>query len=707
MDELYEQQIASLQKENTKLARQVARLQATLDRNKAVASSLSNVQHMQEMEWKKQRQYLQLLLDNSPDIIVMLDKDGRFAYCSNTFLKAMRIEYFNTINGKLFSEVCSAHDHASWASSMIEQLRGTLEENLSFTFEETITWRDNIPREYTACLTPMREENGLTNSALLLLHDITEIRDAQKSAEFAREEAERASRAKSDFLSNMSHEIRTPLNAVIGMTSLAKSSAGLEQKHYYLRKIEAASKHLLNIINDILDMSKIEANKLELSIAPFSFEKMLKKVVNVITFQVEEKCIDFRIFLDQNIPDALNGDDQRLAQIIANLLSNAVKFTPESGSVRLQTHLERERNGVCTIRIEVIDSGIGMTEQQQTRLFSPFQQADNSTSRKFGGTGLGLAISKRLVEMMYGSISARSEIDKGTTFTCTVCLERCAKEEKKPELPFPVPDPGSVRICTVSGSLTLIEYFRDILRKYDLKQDEITDSDRILERISQKAPYALCFLDWRTIAADGVNLVRRIQEQSDLGAPVIIATMREWNLIADSLNALGVKHFLPRPLFPSNVLACLEKCLGKKKVKEDSAQSSPQDDFSGYRIILAEDVEVNQEIVLACLEPTRLAIDCAGNGIEAVNLFSAAPESYDMIFMDIQMPVMDGYTATRHIRALAAPNAKTIPIVAMTANVFREDVQRCLDVGMQDHIGKPVDFNIILEKLRQYLPGRE
>jgi len=401
-------------------------------------------------------------------------------------------------------------------------------------------------------------------AALLLKNKKTNVH-----LEEARKQAEQSNLAKSTFLAQMSHEIRTPMNAIIGMTSIGMSAPEPERKEYCFKKIDNASKHLLGIINDILDMSKIEANKLELTPAEFSFEKMIQRVVGVINFQVDQKKQKLDISVDKGIPDVLVGDDQRLAQVITNLLSNAVKFTPEGGQIDFDARLLEEKNGFCTIQVEVRDTGIGIKPEQQVLLFRPFQQVDSDAARKFGGTGLGLAISKRIVEMMDGKIWVNSEQGKGSAFAFMVRLKRGEGE--------------------------------------------------------------------------------------------------------------------------------------KAETRDDSARPDAAGLYKGRRVLLVEDMEINREIVIALLEPTLLEIDCAENGIEAVRVFSEAPGKYDLIFMDVQMPEMDGYEATRRIRALDCPNAKTIPIVAMTANVFREDIEKCLDAGMNSHVGKPLVIDEIMDKLYMYL----
>ena len=437
----------------------------------------------------------------------------------------------------------------------------------------------------------LRSSSLLIANALLRNEMIMNIRDTSAQLKTALEEATAASKAKSDFLSTMSHEMRTPMNAIIGMTSIGKKADGLEKKDYAFNRIEDASSHLLGVINDVLDMAKIEADKLELAPVEYCFERMLQKVVTVVNFRVKEKQQEFSLNVSGNVPRYIVGDDRRLAQIMTNLLSNAVKFTPEGGRINLEASLLGETDGICELQIEVADNGIGISPEQQKKLFQAFGQAESGTSRKYGGTGLGLVISKRIAELMGGRIWIESEIGKGSRFIFTIKVRRGKNSCSK---------------TSTSGiSWTNVQ---------------TSDFDDILETREQK---------------DGAENTRDI--------------------------------------------------------------------FKGKKLLLAEDIAINREVFLALLENTELQIDCAENGQEALDMVKSVPGKYDIVFMDVQMPIMDGFEATQCIRALPSPQNARLPIIAMTANVFKDDIDACLAAGMDDHIGKPLDINTVLEKLHKYL----
>ena len=522
----------------------------------------------------------------------------------------------------------------------------------------------------------------------------------------AKELAERSSKAKGEFLSRMSHEMRTPLNAIIGMTSIAKSSNELEKKVYCLDKIEDASNHLLGVINDILDMSKIEANKFDLVLEEFPFEKMLMRVVNVVNYRIDEKEQNFIVNIDKNVPYAIISDEQRLAQVITNLLANAVKFTPEKGTITLSARTVADHGDTATLRIEVTDTGIGITEEQQARLFTSFEQADGGINRKYGGTGLGLAISRSIVELMGGEIWVESVPGNGATFAFTVNAKKGTEERR--ELLGTSVNWASLRMLAVDDAPEVREYFLNLAESIGIDCDVASDGQEAATMLAEntKAPYSIIFADWKMPGMNGIELTRHVKERYGSRVVVIMISASEWELIEKDAKEAGVDKFVPKPLFASLIVDCITECLGTRHLVDDCGANGLEDGlFAGRRILLAEDIEINREIVLSLLQNTGLAIDCAANGEEAVTMFEAAPSSYSMIFMDIHMPEVDGYEATRRIRALHLPEAKTIPIVAMTANAFKEDIERCLAAGMNDHIGKPVDVDEIYRKLKRYING--
>ena len=539
----------------------------------------------------------QSLLKSTPDVTFMLDLDLCFILGSEKtvdFFCYKNIQEMAGLSlGALFSKIMPhSPGDGLWVDELSNNCLMVIENDKPVNYETKVTLTNGVEKVFKVIISQAKEQHEICcRGVVIVLTDVSELYHA-------REEALNASLAKGNFLANMSHEIRTPMNAIIGMTAIARKTADPNKKDYCLQKIEDASVHLLGIINDILDISKIEANKIELSLVNFNFEKMIVNVENVINFKVEERKQHFSTKIGEDIPKILLGDDQRLAQVITNLLSNAVKFTPELGSISLESRLVSKDENSYTIQTDVRDTGIGISPEQQVKLFSSFEQASSGTSRKFGGTGLGLAISKRIVEMMGGRIWIESEPGKGTTFSFTVQLREGNAE---------------------------------------MEEDVVPD-----------------------------------------------------------------------------------------------AVYGTTDDFQGFCVLVVEDVEINREIINSFLESTSLNVEFAENGKTAVEKFAANPAKYDMIFMDIQMPEMDGYEATYRIRAMEAEMKKNcigltdgihgaalteaetraydgnlhrqIPIIAMTANVFREDIEKCIVAGMDDHVGKPLDLTDVMNKLRKYLP---
>ena len=559
-----------LKKENAKLSRQLARLQEMISLNENAVASIANIAAIQDAEKRRQENYMRLLLESNPNVIFLLDKDGTIVYCTLQVLVLTGLPNFAAVNGKHFREFFQRFAEKEIVDELETQIRQASKTSVFLEREFTLKMPDDKILRYTLNFISDYGGNKDFDGSAIIMHDITEIRHMQEEAESARQQAVQASFAKSTFLSNMSHEIRTPMNAIIGMTEIAQSSNEYVQKDYCLGKIKEASEQLLGIINDILDISKIEANKLEIFNQAFELRHLVSRITNIIGVKIEEKKQKFSIDVDERLPSIIDSDEQRLSQVLTNLLSNAVKFTPEQGYISLKIILLEKTDGECHIQFSVTDTGIGLTEEQQSRLFQPFEQADSSTSRRFGGTGLGLAISKRIVEMMNGTIRVSSQIECGSTFRFTI---RCKWKD-------------SAEVC---------------------------------------------------------------------------------------------------------------------RADEDKKIQTTENIFADKKILVAEDVKINREIVKLRLSSTNVDIDFAADGREAVSMFSTAPEKYGMIFMDLQMPEMDGIEATVAIRALDMPRAKIIPIVAMTANVFREDIDKCFAAGMNDHVGKPLNFQIVFDKMKKYL----
>lgn len=519
----------------------------------------------------------------------------------------------------------------------------------------------------------------------------------------ARTKSDEESRQKSVFLANMSHEIRTPINAIVGMTAIGRASSLAERKDYCFAKIDNASRHLLGVINDILDISKIEANKIELSPTDFNFEKMLQQAVNVVNFRVDEKCQKLTVYIDKAIPRILYADDQRLAQIITNLLSNAIKFTPNEGLIRLRTCLLSESNGIYTIQVEVSDNGIGLSPEQQTRLFRSFEQAESSTSRRYGGTGLGLSISRNIAELMGGKIWVVSALGQGATFGFTV--QASIGDDTK----YGLADQGvnweNIRILTVDDDTDILEYFSEIVSGFGASCEVASDAGEALHLVDSSGEYNIYFIDLKMPGINGIDLTREIRarEKKPGQSIVIMISSADFSTAEEEARKAGVDKFLLKPLFPSAIADTINECIGIVNEKSNDSLLDIAGIFDGRHVLFAEDIQINREIVSSLLESTLLTIDSAENGLEAVQMFMKEPEKYDLIFMDVQMPEMDGYEATRQIRSLNVPRAKEIPILAMTANVFKEDVEKCLAAGMNGHLGKPIDLNEMLSLLRMYL----
>ncbi|MCL2831561.1 MAG: response regulator [Treponema sp.] len=634
-----------------------------------------------------------LVLDHNNNIMLENNAVFNFFGCS--------------VTGKKITDVIKMPDHAAGAPAE----KFFLDSSFAGKIVKVVT-----PGGIRICDMLLTVEKDKYNDALckvVLLKDITDL-------EAALEQAKAASKAKSDFLSNMSHEIRTPMNAIIGMTAIGTRADNLKEKNYAFNKISEASTYLLGVINDVLDMAKIEANKLEIVPIEYNFDRMLQKVITVINYRANEKHQKLTVNVDSGIPPFIVGDDLRLAQVLTNLMANAVKFTPNNGRITLEVSLTGETDGICELRIVVADSGIGISPEQQKKLFNAFQQAESETSREYGGTGLGLEISKRIIELMGGKIWIESELGKGARFIFIVKALRSNKNISS--LLAPDIDIKNLRIMAVDSTPFIRTQFQKIFRSLGIKCDVASDGFEARRIIEERGNYNLYFLDLLSTGINGLELTRWIKsnekrKQSSetavssetVDSAVIIITEKDWAEIREEANSCGVDMHITKPVFSSSIIDCLNDFLGMKNRAVINAASPKK--FSGKRLLIAEDIEINREILLTLLDNSGLIIDCAENGNEAVAMVADAHEKYDIVFMDVQMPVMDGLEATRHIREMEKKQSltsqskvsKRMPIIAMTANVFKDDIEACITVGMDDHLGKPLDMDKVMEKLQKYL----
>ena len=526
----------------------------------------------------------------------------------------------------------------------------------------------------------------------------------QQALQSALDSARAASEAKGQFLSNMSHDIRTPMNAIVGMTAIA--AAHLDDRERVadcLRKISLSSKHLLSLINDVLDMSKVESGKLSLREEPFNFAQLVADSVELIRPQAEAGQLKLDVHLEPLKKEAVVGDALRVRQVLVNILSNAVKYTPAGGSIRLEARQEGGiRRGYQRYVFQCVDTGVGMSPAFLERLFQPFERAQDAISSQVTGTGLGMAITKNLVDLMNGEIVAESQPGVGSSFTVSLPLRlQDGGQEEVPEAWL------GVRSLMVDDDRQTCENAVELLEDMGLRAQFVTEGAAAVRQVVEEKetddPFRLVIVDWKMPGMDGVEVVRQIRQEVGPEIPVFVLTAYDWSEVEVEARAAGVTAFIAKPFYRSKVCHLLHEVGGEKQpVEQDGPVDSPN--FGGKRALLVEDNEINREIARTLLEEAGVEVEEACDGEAAVcRVSEAGPGYYDLILMDIQMPRMDGYEATRRIRALPRPDAQEVPIVAMTANAFEEDVRAALRAGMNDHFAKPIDVKALEQLLRKYL----
>ena len=635
----------------------------------------------------------------------MIDADGNYIIKGHSFKNSSFFEFYRSYNAigpaaaqALFEDVTS-----SSGSILMRNSRGE-ECILGYTpIAATKGWT-------LLSFMPMTDLNVNTQNWLLIVFvsvgllilfvfDLAVMLNFYKKLQAAAKEAAAANKAKTDFLSTMSHDIRTPMNAIIGLTTIAeKNLDDAESVGDNLRKITLASNHLLTLINDILDISKVESGKLNLSPRTFSIVETVENLVNMSQPMIKEKNIEFNFRISRMEIEYLYADQLRLNQIYINILSNAIKYTEPGGSVSVDLREEESQKPGCVkLTYIVSDTGIGMSPEFMETMYQPFSRQTDSRVNSVQGTGLGLAITKQMVDLMEGAIDCRSEQGKGTTFTVVLDIPIADRQRENMML-----EPMDVLI--VDDDEVLLETAVDTLESLGVTAERAGSAVEALGMIAHRheegRDYSVVILDWKMPDIDGVETIRRIRAEVDSNIPILLISAYEWSDIEEKAKEAGANGFVSKPLFRSTLYDKINEILGNK-----AKSVEPENDYSdlqGLNILIAEDNDVNWRVISAILGMYGITTERAENGRVCVEMMQSAAEgSYALIFMDIQMPEMNGLDATRAIRALADPWASSIPIIAMTADAFSENVTECLEAGMNGHIAKPVDVKLVIKEIRR------
>ena len=656
------------------------------------------------------------LMDAIPTPLFVKDAEGRTEGMNRAYEEAYGVRRADWIGKMLLEAEGAAADEEKRALHLQEQMR-IISSGTRVHAERESRWTDGFIHHELYWGQGIRKADGKPAGMVGVILDVSNTVYANIELQAAKEAAEEAGAAKSAFLANMSHEIRTPMNAIIGLSSLALKQEMPARIQDYLSKIRRSGEHLLGIINDILDFSKIESGKMEIESVPFELDAVLDNVVNLISEKVEEKGLELLCRVGADIPKTLIGDPLRIGQVLINLSNNAVKFT-QHGEIRLAMSIQQMQDGEALLYFGVSDTGIGLTREQIGRLFKSFEQADSSTTRKYGGTGLGLAISKSLVQAMGGEIGVDSVPGQGSTFWFTARLGVGSSERM---LPKPLIDLHGRRVLVVDDNEAAALVLSDTLSELGFAVDHVNSGEAALAMLKQAEvdtrPYDFVMMDWQMPGMDGLETVKAIQQQHIRSAPCVLMVTAHRRLeLIKGAEELGIDHVLAKPVSGSMLVNTMMDILGQGQSGQQASYVSRKEDLHegqlapirGARILLVEDNEINQQVACELLESVGMDVDVADNGqiaLQSVEARSAEGLPYDIVLMDMQMPVMDGVTASRVLRE--THSAGELPIVAMTANAMQADRNRCLDAGMNDFVTKPINPEELWQALLTWIKLRD